>query len=352
MAAVVERALQTQEQPQDEALEAGPEQLLLGGSAPMQQLFRHIGRLSRSRLSVLITGETGTGKELIAQALHQHSPRSQGPFIGLNTAAIPQDLLESELFGHERGAFTGASQRHLGRFEQAQGGTLFLDEIGDMPGHLQTRLLRVLAEGEFYRVGGRELITVDVRVIAATHQDLRQRVKSKTFREDLYHRLNVVELLAPPLRARGADVQLLADRFLYEAAQEMQAEVKHLTADARSHLAACAWPGNVRELRNLCRRLTVMAAGPSIQIEDIVSGTNADDPATSVENWETGFLVWLEEQFELGTEKLLARAQDQVQAVMLKAALRRTGGHRQAAARLLGCGRNTLTRRLHELGIE
>ena len=352
MSAVVDRALQALKPPPSGAIQAGPEQILLGESVPMQQLFRHIGRLSRSRLSVLISGETGSGKELIALALHQHSPRSAGPFIGLNTAAIPQDLLESELFGHERGAFTGAAQRHLGRFEQAQGGTLFLDEIGDMPAHLQTRLLRVLAEGEFYRVGGRELITIDVRVIAATHQDLRARVKNKMFREDLYHRLNVVELLAPPLRARGADVQLLADRFLQDAALEMQVECKHLTAEVRRHLAGYAWPGNVRELRNLCRRLTAMTAGPVIQMADIVDGRGAEARPAKEQSWETLFGLWLEEQFELGTENLLAQAQNQMQAVMLRAALQRTGGHRQAAARLLGCGRNTLTRRLRELGIE
>jgi two-component system nitrogen regulation response regulator GlnG len=352
MSAVVERALQANAQPSSGAIEAGPEQILIGESPVMQQLFRHIGRLSRSELSVLITGETGTGKELIARALHEHSPRSKEPFIGLNTAAIPRDLLESELFGHERGAFTGATQRHHGRFEQAQGGTLFLDEIGDMPGNLQTRLLRVLAEGEFYRVGGRELITVDVRVIAATHQDLRAKVKSKTFREDLYHRLNVVELIAPPLRERGADVQLLADRFLNEAAAEMQVDLKQLAGDARRELPGQDWPGNVRELRNLCRRLTVMTAGPTIHVSDIVDGRVSEAHQGSAENWEAGFLAWLDGQFEANTERLLAGAQDRLQALMLRAALNRTGGRRQEAAKLLGCGRNTLTRRLRELGLE
>src|ERR1700722_9481945 len=242
---------------------------LLGRAPAMQQVFRAIGRLARSSVTVLITGESGTGKELVARALHDHSPRAGKPFIALNTSAIPADLLESELFGHEKGAFTGADSQRRGRFEQADGGTLFLDEIGDMSTPLQTRLLRVLAEGEFYRVGGQTPIRVDVRVIAATHQNLQDRVRSGLFREDLFHRLNVIRIELPPLRARPEDVGDLLEHYMRVAAQELGVEPKLLTQDARDKLSTYSWPGNVRELVNLCRRFTVLAPGNEIRAEDL-----------------------------------------------------------------------------------
>jgi two-component system nitrogen regulation response regulator GlnG len=242
---------------------------LLGESAVMQEVFRTIGRLSRSDISVLITGETGTGKEVVARALHQHSPRSVGPFVAINTAAIPSELLESELFGHERGAFTGAHSQRAGRFEEAAAGTLFLDEIGDMPLALQTRLLRVLAEGDYYRVGGRDLLRTDVRVIAATHQDLAAKIRDGSFREDLYHRLNVISIPLPSLRDRPEDIPILANHFLIQAASEMRLDVKQLRSETIEVLQQKSWPGNVRQLRNLCRQLCVMAPGEQIFPDDL-----------------------------------------------------------------------------------
>jgi two-component system nitrogen regulation response regulator GlnG len=346
---LTERALEKSE-PDLQTRALGSEELL-GDSPVMQQTFRSIGRLARSRLGVLISGETGTGKELIARALHRHSPRGHGPFIALNTAAIPAELLESELFGHEKGAFTGAQQRHRGRFEQANGGTLFLDEIGDMPASLQTRLLRVLAEGEFYRVGGHELIKVDVRVVTATHQDLRQRVRDGSFREDLFHRLDVVQINAPPLRERGQDVLLLAETFLGQAAAETALEPRRLDAASREMLMAHAWPGNVRELKNLCWRLTVMAPGPVIRAEDLGALLQEAAADQTGSDWQSGFERWFRGQLDDPDERLMNLTQDRLQAIMLRLALEKTGGRREAAAQLLGCGRNTLTRRLKELGI-
>ncbi|MEM9531601.1 MAG: nitrogen regulation protein NR(I) [Pseudomonadota bacterium] len=350
--ATVRKALESPEpeRPGDEPATAG----VIGDSPAMQQVFRQIGRLSRSHLSVLITGETGTGKELIAAALHRLGPRANGPFVAMNTAAVPSELLESELFGHERGAFTGATQRHLGRFEQADGGTLFLDEIGDMPASLQTRLLRVLAEGQFYRVGGRQLIGVDVRVIAATHQDLAAAVADKLFREDLYHRLNVVQIQVPPLRERNGDIRLLAAHFLKVAAEESGLERKQLAADAVDLLERYQWPGNVRELENLCRSITVMEPAQRITAADLKSRLNPDeaDLAVPSADWEQSFSHWFEARLDEGAGSPMATASDQLQRLMIRAALARTRGRREAAARLLGCGRNTLTRRIAALDLD
>jgi two-component system nitrogen regulation response regulator GlnG len=325
---------------------------LLGRAPAMQQVFRAIGRLSRSSVNVLITGESGTGKELAARALHEHSPRASRPFIALNTSAIPAELLESELFGHEKGAFTGADSLRRGRFEQADGGSLFLDEIGDMSTSLQTRLLRVLAEGEFYRVGGQTPIRVDVRVIAATHQNLEERVRGGQFREDLYHRLNVIRIELPPLRARREDVPDLLDHYLRVAAQELGVEAKTLTADARAKLGEYAWPGNVRELVNVCRRFTVLAPGNEIRIEDLPPEVTLAAAATGTEQDWTGALAqWADRRALAPPRPLLEDALPAFERTLLRVALRHTHGHRQEAARLLGWGRNTLTRKLKELAL-
>ena len=324
---------------------------LLGRAAAMQQVFRAIGRLSRSSVTVLITGESGTGKELVARALHEHSPRAARPFIALNTSAIPSELLESELFGHEKGAFTGADSLRRGRFEQADGGTLFLDEIGDMSTPLQTRLLRVLAEGEFYRVGGQTPIRVDVRVIAATHQNLQDRVHRGLFREDLYHRLNVIRIELPPLRARAEDIPDLLDHYLQVAALELGVECKALAAEAREKLVAYGWPGNVRELVNLCRRLSVLAPGSEVRSDDLPA-ENASGATTATEvDWAKALASWADRQAMVGKRPLLTDAQPEFERVLIRAALKRTQGHRQDAAKLLGWGRNTLTRKLKELGM-
>jgi len=325
---------------------------LLGKAPAMQQVFRAIGRLSRSSVTVLITGESGTGKELVARALHEHSPRAGRPFIALNTAAIPADLLESELFGHERGAFTGADAQRRGRFEQADGGTLFLDEIGDMSPPLQTRLLRVLAEGEFYRVGGQTPMRVDVRVIAASNQNLQERVSRGLFREDLYLRLNVIRIELPPLRARAEDIPALLTHYMLIAAHELGVEAKVLAADALARLTAHEWPGNVRELVNLCRRLSVLAPGSEVHLADLppeIAGTAATP--TKDADWALALADWAERHARNGGPPLLDAAQPQFERVLIRAALRRTQGHRQEAAKLIGWGRNTLTRKLRELGM-
>src|SRR5271170_7709327 len=325
---------------------------LLGRAPAMQQVFRAIGRLSRSSVNVLITGESGTGKELAARALHEHSPRGGKPFVALNTAAIPADLLESELFGHERGAFTGADSQRRGRFEQADGGTLFLDEIGDMSLPLQTRLLRVLAEGEFYRVGGQTPIRVDVRVIAATHQNLEERVARGLFREDLYHRINVIRIELPPLRARVLDIPDLLIHYMLVVAKELAVEPKALSAEALARLTAHEWPGNVRELVNLCRRLSVLAPGSEVHLADLppeLAGSAASDARES--EWAVMLAGWAERHALTGSPPLLDAAQPQFERVLIRAALKRTQGHRQEAAKLLGWGRNTLTRKLREHGM-
>ncbi|MDO9371665.1 MAG: nitrogen regulation protein NR(I) [Gammaproteobacteria bacterium] len=327
---------------------------IIGEAASMQEVFRAIGRLSRSHITVLINGESGTGKELVAHALHRHSPRADKPFIALNMAAIPRDLLESELFGHERGAFTGAQTQRNGRFEQANGGTLFLDEIGDMPAELQTRLLRVLSDGEFYRVGGHSPIKVDVRIIAATHQNLEQRVQQGSFREDLFHRLNVIRIHIPPLRERREDIPLLLRHFLSRAAKELGVKPKRLRADTETFLSKLDWPGNVRQLENICRWLTVMTVGEIIHPEDLppelrVTGTAPGTQASGSESWEAALRRWADQRLSRGDTDLLTNATPGFERIMIECALKHTGGRRLEAARLLGWGRNTLTRKIREL---
>jgi two-component system nitrogen regulation response regulator GlnG len=324
---------------------------IIGTATAMQEVFRAIGRLSRSHITVLITGESGTGKELVARALHRHSPRTEQPFIALNTAAIPKELLESELFGHERGAFTGALQQRRGRFEQADGGTLFLDEIGDMPSELQTRLLRVLADGTFFRVGGYHAMKVDVRIIAATHQNLEQRVQAGLFREDLYHRINVIRIHLPPLRKRCEDIVALARHFLMTAATELAVDSKTLHPDTERYLMQLHWSGNVRQLENTCRWLTVMASGQEILLEDLPPELRAQVSDETGE-WQHSLQRWAEQRLAAGVEDLLGDVIPKIEAVMIQAALKHTGGHRQNAAKLLGWGRNTLTRKIKELGMD
>ena len=319
---------------------------LIGDTPAMRALFRSIGRLAQAPLSVLVTGETGTGKELVARALHRASPRAHRPFVALNTAAIPAELLESELFGHEAGAFTGATKRHVGRFEQADGGTLFLDEIGDMPASLQTRLLRVLAEGEFFRVGGRELIHVDVRVIAATHQDLEALVADGRFRADLLHRLDVVRLHLPPLRERTDDVPALAERFLAAAAHKLDAPPKRIAKAALARLRQHDWPGNVRELENLCWRLAALAPGDTIGVADLEAALRPGPMATTADDWEASLGRWVRDRLAAGEAGVHADALRRFDRAVLDAALAHTHGHRGDAAVRLGLGRNTLTRKL------
>ncbi|HEX6997024.1 MAG TPA: nitrogen regulation protein NR(I) [Gammaproteobacteria bacterium] len=324
---------------------------MIGQAPAMQEVFKAIGRLSRSSMTVLITGESGTGKELVARALHDNSPRAGAPFIALNTSAIAAELLESELFGHEKGAFTGATERRIGRFEQANGGTLFLDEIGDMSVALQTRLLRVLAESEFFRVGGQTPIRVDVRVIAATHQDLAQAAKEGRFREDLYHRLNVMRIEVPALRHRREDIPELTRFYLEQAASELGVAPKTLSAEAADVLLKYDWPGNVRELVNVCRRLTVTAAGREVAVQDLPHelGGFAAEPSA---DWTTGLASWAEGQLAGGGVPLLADALPAFERTLIVTALRRARGKRLEAAKLLGWGRNTLTRKIKELGLE
>ncbi|MBO8085182.1 MAG: nitrogen regulation protein NR(I) [Marichromatium sp.] len=340
-----------EERQEEVARPTGPD--IIGEAPAMQEVFRAVGRLARSNITVLINGESGTGKELVAQALHRHSPRSERPFIALNMAAIPRDLLESELFGHERGSFTGAQARREGRFEQADGGTLFLDEIGDMPAELQTRLLRVLADGEFYRVGGVAPIKVDVRIIAATHQDLESLVREGRFREDLFHRLNVIRIHLPALRDRREDIPLLMRHFLAQAARELSCEPKVLMQGAIERLERLDWPGNVRQLENTARWLTVMASGKQIHAEDLPEDLSAsltqEQPETS---WETMLRRWARQRLQQGERGLLDEALPVFEQTLIQCALEQTGGRRQEAARLLGWGRNTLTRKIKELGLE
>lgn len=353
--ALVRRAARVAEEPAGKsAAPLASISSMIGQAAAMQDVFRMIGRLSRSSMTVLITGESGTGKELVARALHEHSPRAGQPFIALNTTAIASELLESELFGHERGAFTGADARRLGRFELADGGTLFLDEIGDMSADLQTRLLRVLAEEEFYRVGGQEPIQVDVRVIAATNKDLSEAVRHGKFREDLFHRLNVIHIQTPPLRERREDIPLLLRHFLKEVAAELQVEPKDLTPEALSVLQSFDWPGNVRELVNTCRRLTIAAPGTEIRAEDLpvdLGGASACDNGGS--GWIAALAAWAETQIDQqsGTP-LLPIALPEFERILIRTALARANGRRQEAAKLLGLGRNTLTRKIRELDID
>ena len=367
---------------------------IIGESQAMQTVFRAIGRLAHSPITVLITGESGTGKELVAGALHEHSPRAQQPFIALNMAAIPHDLIESELFGHEKGAFTGATTTRQGRFEQADGGTLFLDEIGDMPYSTQTRLLRVLANGEFFRVGGQQPVKVDVRIIAATHQNLEELVKQGKFREDLFYRLNVIRLPLPPLRRRPEDIPALANYFMLRAAKQMNSAEKHLHPTALQVMQSFEWRGNVRQLENVCLWLTVMATGDTVMVEDlppellentlslqephpqqnlsVIETTQNQQHSDGVyspnqneqnvqnnqvsqtnenQSWQQALAIWAEQSLQTGETDILQTATPEFERVLLKAALNHSGGKKIAAANLLGWGRNTLTRKLQQLGI-
>ncbi|GFD72061.1 nitrogen regulation protein NR(I) [Alteromonas marina] len=328
---------------------------IIGEAPAMQEVFRAIGRLSRSSISVLINGQSGTGKELVAHALHRHSPRASKPFIALNMAAIPADLVESELFGHEKGAFTGAQAARQGRFEQADGGTLFLDEIGDMPLDVQTRLLRVLADGQFYRVGGHQSVSVDVRIIAATHQNLEQRVAEGKFREDLFHRLNVIRVHLPSLSERREDIPLLTRHFLRRAAKELDVEAKSISKEAERVMSQLSWPGNVRQLENVCRWLTVMASGQEVLPSDLppeIHNDNAiEKPSTESGEWPDLLASWTDKQLRDGHHNILNDAMLTFERVMLERALHHTHGHKQDAAKRLGWGRNTLTRKLKELGV-
>ena len=348
------------------AQELGEATSLIGEAPAMQDVFRAIGRLSQSQITVLITGETGVGKELVARALHNHSPRSNREFIAVNTAAIPRDLMESEFFGHERGAFTGAQTQRRGRFEQADGGTLFLDEIGDMPMDLQTRLLRVLSDGEFYRVGGTTPVKVDVRVIAATNQELEDAVAEGRFREDLFHRLNVIRVRIPALRERREDVPMLAQHFLVTASRDLHTEPKRLSAAASVAMQQLDWPGNVRQLENICRWLTVMAPGQEIQADDLppelrqprrqAAGTEqpttTQGDAAAAADWPTLLRQWADAELREGHSDLLDEALPAFERTLIEAALASTRGHRIDAAKRLGWGRNTLTRKIKELQLD
>jgi len=346
--AVEESQRQTQE---TEAAEETPE--IIGQAPAMQEVFRAIGRLSRSHATVLINGESGTGKELVASALHRHSPRADKPFIAINTAAIPKDLLESELFGHERGAFTGAQAARRGRFEQADGGTLFLDEIGDMPADLQTRLLRVLCDGQFYRIGGHQPVKVNVRIIAATHQDLEDRVKQGLFREDLFHRLNVIRLRLPALRERPEDIPLLVKHFLQHSAQELGVEAKQPTPAALRYLATMGWSGNVRQLENVCHWLTVMAPGQNIDVADLPPELKDDSAkSSSATSWQEALAAEVFNALARGEQNVLDTRTREFEKILILQALQHTNGRRIEAATQLGMGRNTLTRKIQELGIE
>jgi two-component system, NtrC family, nitrogen regulation response regulator GlnG len=349
---------------------------ILGQASAMQDLFRAIGRLSQSHVTVLVTGESGTGKELVARALHKHSPRANGPFVAINTAAIPKDLLESELFGHERGAFTGAQTMRRGRFEQAEGGTLFLDEIGDMPFDLQTRLLRVLSDGQFYRVGGHQPQKANVRVIAATHQNLERRVRDGAFREDLFHRLNVIRLRLPPLRERRDDIPLLARQFLQKSAKELGVDAKRVSDAALAQIAAFDFPGNVRQLENLCHWLTVMAPAQVVEAKDLPPELNesppvesappplvaapapraAPEPSAAPLLSGAGWLADLEREaralLDAGSPEVWDTLTRQFEAKLIVTALGTTRGRRIEAAQRLGIGRNTITRKIQELGLD
>ena len=352
---LVKRALQHAQEQQSLAAPAEvartPE--IIGEAPAMQEVFRAIGRLSHSNITVLINGESGTGKELVAHALHRHSPRASSPFIALNMAAIPKDLMESELFGHEKGAFTGAANQRRGRFEQADGGSLFLDEIGDMPADTQTRLLRVLADGEFYRVGGHTPVKVDVRIIAATHQNLESLVQAGKFREDLFHRLNVIRIHIPRLADRREDIPTLARHFLARAAQELSVEPKLLKTETEEYLKNLPWPGNVRQMENTCRWITVMASGREVHIDDLPPELLTQPQELSpVSNWEQALRHWADQSLARGQTSLLDSAVPTFERIMIETALKHTAGRRRDAALLLGWGRNTLTRKIKELGMK
>ena len=356
---IVKRALIEHSRSQETSapsIEQPPTEII--GKAPaMQEVFRAIGRLSKSNVTVLINGQSGTGKELVAHALHRHSLRREGPFVALNMAAIPQDLIESELFGHEKGAFTGANQARVGRFEQARGGTLFLDEIGDMPAEAQTRLLRVLSDGKYYRVGGHEPLSADVRIIAATHQDLETLVSENRFREDLFHRLNVIRIHLPNLCDRSEDIPLLLEHFLAQAARELGEEVKVIPEETMAYLTDLPWQGNVRQLENFSRWITVMATGREVLLEDLPLElkSDANHAQGSEQSWDRQLKRWAQSKLKsraFSSEGLLAEAQPQFERVMIEAALDETAGRKRDASVLLGWGRNTLTRKMQELGMD
>lgn len=352
--ATVQRAVlrRREQQPAVDAPTTATDTEIIGQAPAMQEVFRAIGRLARSNITVMIEGASGTGKELVARALHRHSQRAGNALVALNMAAIPSELIESELFGHERGAFTGAKEQRVGRFEQANGGTLFLDEIGDMPADAQTRLLRVLAEGEFFRVGGRNSVQVDVRIITATHRDLRALVAEGRFREDLYHRLNVIRVHVPTLAQRRSDVPLLADHFLTQAADELGGERKVLLPDTLAYLQTLDWPGNVRQLENTCNWLTVMAPGREVHIADLPPELRAAGaPAEGERDWQTTLAEWARRELDGGRDAILSDALPAFETTMIRVALEKTGGRKRDAANLLGWGRNTLTRKLADLGI-
>ena len=349
---LIRRALDESRKRETAAVEETPGPEILGQAPAMQEVFRAIGRLAQSNATVLITGESGTGKELVARALHRHSARAAKPFIAINTAAIPKELLESELFGHERGAFTGAQAQRRGRFEQADGGTLFLDEIGDMPPELQTRLLRVLSDGQFYRVGGHQSVKVNVRVIAATHQNLEERVARGLFREDLFHRLNVIRLKLPALRERREDIPLLARYFLQKSARELNVETKRFSEAAVKFLTAQDLPGNVRQLENLCHWLTVMAPGQTVEIGDLPAELRGELRGASEQSWAALLEREVENALNRGESGIIDGLTESFERALIKRALAHTGGRRIEAAQLLGLGRNTLTRKIRELGME
>ncbi|CAI8190256.1 MAG: Nitrogen regulation protein NR(I) [Marinobacterium sp. xm-d-530] len=354
--ALVQRAVQhvEEQRQQTEVVVEDDTPEIIGEAPAMQEVFRAIGRLSHSPITVLINGESGTGKELVAHALHRHSPRAGNEFIPLNMAAIPHDLIESELFGHEKGAFTGAQASRRGRFEQADGGTLFLDEIGDMPADTQTRLLRVLADGEFYRVGGHTPVKVDVRIIAATHQNLENLVKEGKFREDLFHRLNVIRVHIPSLNERREDIPRLARHFLSHSAKELGVETKILKPETERFLRDLTWPGNVRQLENTCRWITVMASGREVLVSDLPPELleSSNERPIVHGNWEQALRGWADQRLFEGERGILKEAERQFEQVLIETALKHTGGRKRDASELLGWGRNTLTRKLKELGVE
>ena len=326
---------------------------ILGQAPAMQEVFRAVGRLSQSTATVMVTGESGSGKELVARAVHRHSPRADKPFIAINTAAIPKDLLESELFGHERGAFTGAAAQRRGRFEQAEGGTLFLDEIGDMPAELQTRLLRVLSDGNYYRVGGHSPIKANVRIIAATHQNLEARVKEGLFREDLFHRLNVIRVRLPSLRERREDIPILARHFLQKSAQDLGVDAKRFSEAALKHLASLELPGNVRQLENICHWLTVMAPGQQVDVTDLPAELRESTPHAFVSSdWENGLAAEADRLLATGEGQVHEKLTTTVERILINRALAYTGGRRIEAALALGIGRNTITRKIQELKLD
>ena len=350
--ALVQRALEQSNHQQGAEPDTALAPEILGQAQSMQEVFRAIGRLSQSHATVLINGESGTGKELVARALHRHSPRRDAPFIAINTAAIPRDLLESELFGHERGAFTGAAALRRGRFEQADGGTLFLDEIGDMPAELQTRLLRVLSDGHFYRVGGQQPIRANVRVIAATHQDLEERVRNGLFREDLFHRLNVIRLRLPPMRERREDIPILVRHFLQKSAQELGVDAKRISDGAIKYLQGQPFPGNVRQLENLCHWLTVMAPGQVVEVADLPPELKEQTTTDGPSNWMETLGQEADRLIGCAPGLVFDTLIQDFERTLIRRALATTGGRRIEAAQLLGIGRNTITRKIQELGID